>query len=98
MASKGYREVWHGPMRDRYADARHPRKLHARLPCRTIESETRTMRINNGGHAARIEPRRRGLSDEITEGSTVVRLTGRATGSHAQAALPKPIRLFDKVT
>jgi hypothetical protein len=53
---------------------------------------------NDGGHAARIEPRRRGLSDEITEGSTVVRLTGRATGSYAQAALPKSIRLFDKVT
>jgi len=53
---------------------------------------------NDGGHAARIEPRRRGLSDEISEGSTVVRLTGRATGSYAQAALPKSIRLFDKVT
>jgi hypothetical protein len=53
---------------------------------------------NDGGHAARIEPRRRGLGDEISKGSTVARLTGRATGSHAPAALPKSIRLFDKVT
>jgi len=45
MASKGYRVVPHGPMHERHADARHPRKLHARLPCRTIESETGTMRI-----------------------------------------------------
>jgi hypothetical protein len=37
--------AWHGPMHGRYADARHPRKLHAHLPCRTIESETRAMRI-----------------------------------------------------
>ena len=34
----------------------------------------------------------------FSEVSTAVRLTGRATGSYAQAALPKPIRLFDKVT
>jgi len=52
----------------------------------------------DGGHAARIEPRRRGLNDKISEVSTVVRVTGSATGSYAQAALPKSVRLFDKVT
>jgi len=52
----------------------------------------------DGGHAARIEPRRRGLDDKISEISTVVRLTESATGSYAQAVLPKSVRLFDKVT
>jgi len=52
----------------------------------------------DGGHAARIEPRRRGLNDKISEISTVVRVAGSVTGSYAQAALPKSVRLFDKVT
>jgi len=52
----------------------------------------------DGGHAARIEPRRRGLNDKISEISTVVRVAGSVTGSYAHAALPKSVPLFDKVT
>jgi hypothetical protein len=37
------------------------------------------------------------MHDEISETSTVVRLPGRAIGSHAQAELSKSIELFDKV-
>jgi len=67
------------------------------LPHDSIRNKNDTDQ-KDGGHAARIEPRRRGLNDMISETSTVVRLTGSATGSYAQAALPKSIRLFDKVT
>jgi len=52
----------------------------------------------DGAHRARWAAPPQDSTTSFSEVSTVVRLTGRATGSYAHAALPKPIRLFDKVT
>jgi hypothetical protein len=68
------------------------------LPCRTIESETRTIRIKRTADIARIEPRPAGLNDEIFRSFDSRSANGNGDRRHAQAALPKPIRLFDKVT